>query len=265
VLERPLEGVEAKIDRAGEHLERVRDDSRRFFEREPYRVTVDLEPETGWYVAHVRIKEQPPIALSVIVGEFAYECISALNHAVWQLASRKRGRIKVEGIKEQIQFPIALSPSRFAEKGLIKNGHVSKKAVAVISELQAYQGWRGEAGAETHPLSVLKELADSDKHRVLAPQLGSVDFGKLTWEWNPGARDPEEIDHLRRGQSLDDGTQLKRIRFRVGNDKAKVHVDGDLSPEIAFGAGEWAIHIRNLESGLVNMKRCLNRLATLFP
>lgn len=265
--EPPLAGIEAKLQRAGEHVERLQADVRQFLEREPYRVTVDFEPEIDWHIAKTRIVEQPPLSLSVIFGEFAYECISALNHAVWQLAARKRGRIKVEAIKDEIQFPVALSPESFKRKGLIKLCHVSQAAVAIIEELQPYNRWNRLQGAE-HPLALLKAAADADKHRVLAPSWGSVALRNLEWVLDPGPGDPvrEVVGRfiVSRDATLDDGTKAMGIRFDVANDQAKVRMEGDLAPEIALGAGEYMVSLLDIQHLALFMNRCLDRLGTLF-
>lgn len=266
MTEGPLAGAETKLARAREHLKRLRSESTRFLEGDPYRIVVDFDAKSGWYFIKARIVEQAPVELSVTVGEFAYECVSALNHAVWQLAARKRGRLKIEGkkLRDQIQFPVAYSRERFMEKGIIKQGHVSQAAVAVIHELQPYYRFNGKARAKTHSLSLLKALADSDKHRVLAPRLGSLDLGPLIVGWDPVAGEPRQRYFPRKHRTLDDGTKLMQIRFGVGNAQANVHVQGDLSPEIAFGTGEFLIGLGHLDNAAAYMDTALRKLGTLF-
>jgi hypothetical protein len=267
VTERPLEGAEVKLRRAREHLERLGTESADFLESDPYRVVVEFDSKSGWYLVKARIIEHAPIEMSVTVGEFAYECISALNHIVWQLAARKRGRRKIEGkqLREQIQFPVATSSERFLEKGLVKNGHVSKAALTVIGELQPYFRWNGEARAKSHSLWVLKELADADKHRVPAPRWGSLDLGNLSLAWDPNAAEPRSWPVPRRLRTLNDGACLQRVRFGVGNDIANVHVEGDPAPEITFGTADFLVGPRDLAAANFYMGRALGKLGALFP
>ncbi len=267
-MERPLDGVEAKLQRAGEHLERLEADARTFLEREPYRVAVDYDAKIDHHVGKARIIEEPPLTLSVTVGEFAYECISALNHAVWQLAARKRGRHKVEAIKRQVELPVALSRQRFLEKPVIKHRHVSKAAITVLDELQPYHRWRGFEGAR-HPLWLLKEMSDSDKHRVLAPRWGSIGIRGLKWVLDRSPDDPPRTLRsrwiIRPDSTLEDGTNVMGIQFDIANEQAKVRVEGDLSPEISLGAGEYMVTLRDIRLLALFMNRCLERLSTLFP
>ncbi len=266
--ERPLEGVEAKLERAREHSERLQADALAFSKRDPYRVTVEFDPETDWHIAKAWIIEEPPLALSVIFGEFAYECISALNHAVWQLAARKRGRSKVEAIKREVQFPVALTPERFAKEPVIQRRHVSKATVAVLDGLQPYHRFGALVGSE-HPLALLKAAADADKHRVLAPRWGSVRLQDLEWVLNPSPGDPvrQVVERfiVPRDQTLEDGAKVMGIRFDPANDQAKVDVQGDLAPEIALGAGDFMVSLGELRYLQTYAARCLDRLRTLFP
>lgn len=265
MIEAPLAGAEVKLNRAREHLKRLRSESAEFLEGDPYRLIVEFDPKSGWHFVKARIVEEAPVELGVTVGEFAYECISALNHVAWQLAARKRGRIAVEKIKREVQFPVALSPQAFEKEPLIARGHISKAAVAVLHELQPYHRFNGVTRATTHSLALLKELADSDKHRVLAPRWGSLDLGKLRLGWTGAADSPEGGPYRRKYKTVGDGARLMRIRFAVGNDEAKVYVDGDLAPEIAFGAGGFLLGTGHLDSAIGYMGRAMQRLATLFP
>ncbi|HST34930.1 MAG TPA: hypothetical protein VLJ80_15575 [Solirubrobacteraceae bacterium] len=266
--ERPLAGVEAKLERAREHVERLEADALAFVERDPYRITVEYDVESDWHIAKAWIIEEPPLALSVVFGEFAYECVSALNHAIWQLAARKRGRSKVEAIKREVQFPVALTPKRFLKEPVIQHRHVSKAAIAVLNELQPYKRFGALVGSE-HPLALLKAAADTDKHRVLAPRWGSVRLQDIHWVLNPSRSDPSRKTIGRfivpRNQTLEDGTNVMGIRFDSANAQAKVDVEGDLAPDIALGAGEFMVSLRDIRYFSEYMSLCLKRLATLFP
>jgi hypothetical protein len=263
----PLAACRAKLTRAREHLKRLRTESARFLKTDPYRLVVDFDAQSGWYFVKARIVEEAPVELSVTVGEFAYECVSALNHAAWQLAGRKRGRVKIESqkLREQIQFPVALSRESFKQKALIKHRHVSKAAVAVINELQPCYRFDALPRAKMHPLAILKQLADSDKHRVVAPTWGSIDLGKLMVRWDPSASEPESQHFPRKYRTLGNDAKVMKVRFGIGNDIANVYVDGDLAPEIAFGAGDFLVGPRDLDHASGYMGRAIDRLATLFP
>jgi hypothetical protein len=261
VLEDPLEGTKAKLERADEHLQALHTESKRFLKRKPYAFTVDFESEAGWYVVRSQIIEQPPIKLAVLVGEVAYECISALNHAVWQLAARKRGRHKVEEIRREIQFPVALTPGKFREEPVIRKKHISAAAITVLDELQPHDA--KHRPPNQHSLFVLKEIADADKHRVLVSRFAEVRLGGLKLDWSNASSDPEIIDAPISGKWLEDGTELTRLRF-AGENKPEVRVTGDPAPAILFGTREFSVAIRDLNTATAYMRHAVERLTSLF-
>jgi hypothetical protein len=137
----------------------------------------------------------------------------------------------------------------------------------IHDELQPYQRWQLFEGT-SHPLALLKEAADSDKHRVLAPTWGSVALRNLEWVLDPSPADPvrEAIGRfiVSSDQTLDDGTKVMGIRFDVANDQAKVRMQGDLTPEISLGAGEYMVTLRDVRLLERFMAFCRDRLGTLF-
>jgi hypothetical protein len=261
VLEDPLEGTKAKLERAREHLQALHRESRDFLDGEPYLFPVDYETEGGCYVVRAKIVRQPPIKLAVLVGEFAYECISALNHAVWQLAARKRGRHKITGIKREVQFPVALAPHLFEQEAVISRKHVSTEVIAVLNELQPYSA--PHIAPEHHSLTALKDIADADKHRVLVSRFAEVQLGGLALEWGPVSSQPEILDPPIPENLLDDGTEITRLRF-AGGEQPEVHVTGDPTPAILFGAGDFSVAIRDLDNASAFMQRAVSRLSSLF-
>jgi hypothetical protein len=267
VTEHPLDGAEAKIARAWEHSKTLRTEIRAFIKREPYRVAVDFDPKSGWHIAHLRAPEEPPLRLSIIAGEMAYEYISALNHVIWELAARKMGRKRVWNHRMSVQFPVTTSPEIFAKQALVRKRYISKPALAVVETLQPYSGPNGQAGAFSHPLWLTKEVADSDKHRILAPRITQLILKELEYDWDETAATDPDIERLiSPGQILDDGTELGRVRFAVGNAEAKVRVShGEIPVDILFGSGKWALSVRDFGNTHAYVNAALRRLAPLFP
>lgn len=266
MADHPLDGAEAKVARAWEHRKALRAEISRFLKTDPYPVVVDLDPQTGWHVARLRVLKEPPLLFSIIAGEMAYEYVSALNHLVWELAARKLGRKKVWKYRMGIQFPIAASPESFLKPVLVRKQYVSKRALAIIESLQPYNGRDGLPGAQSHSLLLLKNVADSDKHRILAPRLTRITIGDLEFEWDRSvASGPEVEPLLQPGQGLYDGTELERIRFSSGNDQANVRVDRQLPIDILLGSGEWALTLGDFGNAHAAMHRALRHLEPLFP
>lgn len=224
-----------KLRRATEHLDAVTAEITAFLDRDPYRIAVEFERDTGWWVAKARIAEEPGPRLSVLVGEIAYECLSALNHLVWELAARKGGRRNVFKIKAQVQFPIALSEQAWNDNALVHHARVSKTALALIERSQPYNGPDGPKGAAAHPLQLIKEIADADKHRVLAGVFSRARHSGVILDWDTSrASGPHTETVTAPGRPLYHGTPIARIRFAHANEEANVRVRGKPPLEILF-------------------------------
>lgn len=262
-----LEAAYAKRDRAREHLEALEMEADEFLGGYPYRVSVDLDAERRWYVASAKIIEEPSPRFSVLLGEIAYECISALNHLVWELAARKQGRKRVLKLKRSIQFPVCASPRHFAQQAVVKDRLVSRDATAVLAALQPYEALYDSRLRPNESIRWIKDIADTDKHRVLARGFGELVLDELEWEWDETRADgPIEEGLLGPDQPIDNGTKIGRIRFRSGHRHAAVHVDRQPGADILFDTGEERVRIRNMEGALEWLdRRALPWFAALFP
>jgi hypothetical protein len=268
VREHPLDGVQGKIERAWEHQRKLRSEIKAFKASKPYSVDVRFDPSSGWHVARLRVASEPPVRLSIIAGEMAYEYISALNHVAWELAARKLGRKRAWKCRLSIQFPVTMGPEQFDKQLLAKKGLVSKQALSVMRRLQPYTGPDGEKGARRHPLWLLKELADADKHRVLAPRVSSLVLRELEYDWDaPKAGEDFRIQRLLRpGERLYDGKALGRIRFATRNAKGRVSVKhGDILIDVLFETDDWMLTTTDFGRAHAFMTSALKALAPLFP
>jgi hypothetical protein len=263
-----LDAANFKLRRATEHLHTLTEEMLGFRKRDPYAVTVDFEPDTGWWVAKAQVREEPSPRLSVLVGEIAYECLSALNHLVWELAVRKIGRNKAAkgSVRNFVQFPVATSPANWAEIPLVRKQPVSKKALGLMEGLQPYNGRDGQAGVSSHPLSLIRDVANADKHRVLAVAFAYAEFSGIRWTWDTEHADGPESEWLvKKGQRLDYGSPLSRIRFGTGNAEANVGVEGKPTADVVFSTEHWSIQHRTLLRCTTWSTRAWQTLAPLFP
>lgn len=265
-----LEAARAKLQRARQDLTTLDQDVARFFGSEPYRIEVQFDTDSGWYIAYLRIQTEPPAALSVHVGAMAHQCYSALNHVVWKLVVRKIGLRRAEQNRMRIAFPLCATPDHFNESVVAKN--VSRAARNLLESMQPYHR------NTRHPLALLKELADADKHRVLAPSYGVghlsdvLDGSALSWD-ESAAVDPvlERIIPISRNpfkvpaNPINDGDTLVRVRFGSGNDRAKLVVREQPTVGLIFESDSVGIPLEQLRSFVDTAEVCLARLAMLFP
>jgi hypothetical protein len=142
---------------------------------------------------------------------------------------------------------------------------VSRQALAVFESLQPYKGNLGPAAARGHPLAIIKELADADKHRVLAAAYGRMGFAGVRLQWDSGPTGPQIRRVARTNRMLKRGAQLARIRFETGNEQANVRVDPQPALEILFETDNWTITVQHVANGFGAALTCLDAFRTLFP
>jgi hypothetical protein len=262
-----LEAAYAKRDRAREHLDTLEDEADEFMRGYPYRIAVKVDPDSGWYTARLKIEEEPPPRLGILVGEVAYECISALNHLVWELAARKQGRNRIWEIKQRVQLPVCKGPAHFAEQALVKGRLVSRDALAKIEGLQPYRTpdqrpWLKPNAA----LADLKAIADADKHRILARGFGDLRLDEIQWFWDEQKAFAPVVEYLSGDGVLEDGADISRIRFETGNRHAGVDVDRQPGADILFATDSGDLSILDIAGAWTWLDRlALPLLAPLFP
>lgn len=166
-MSHPLDGPIAKVDRAHEHLIAFDKIRRVFLDSDPYRVDVQLDAEKRRHVYRLEVRELPPISLGILLGDFAHNLRSALDHLAWQLALL--GPTAPDPLTD---FPIYVSGSyggymRFkGRKRLAGNLPVAIRD-DVMSEIDSLQPYRG--GDSVALLALLYWLSNTDKHKIVLP------------------------------------------------------------------------------------------------
>ncbi len=156
----PLDDCRAKITRANEHLAALTRAVEDFLARDPYDLIQRDDPRTGEHVICVRVRENPPSAtLAALVGDLAQNLRSALDYL-----SQRLVRANGQASSHATEFPIFLDASRYPSDAPRKTRGMSTAAMAVLERLQPFNG----ATPDRHPLWLLHELNNADKHRQLS-------------------------------------------------------------------------------------------------
>ena len=149
-----MPGIRAKIDRAMEHLLKLNEELHRYLDLDPIALVRQIQPDGETSAIAVQLTTQPPVLLSVLVGEIAHQLRSAVDHIAYGLVLAAGNTPTT-----RTSFPVCKSrPNRLAV-----HGGVSNEALSRIDELQPYQ----QDDPTAHPLYVLNELWNVDKHRTL--------------------------------------------------------------------------------------------------
>lgn len=229
----PLDGIEAKIVRAGEHLKAIGEECEAFINAgTTFSVTSGYEADRRAWVQRIKVLEQPPLRLGVLVGDFVHNVRCALDHLAFALTELDGG------VPDRFtQFPIATSKSAF-------DGMAARRIPALTPEHRALieraQPFSGSHGVEAHPLTWLQELSNADKHHVV--QTTYLYLGDQRWKpmrYQTPDHGPSPIKRIlvaEPGTQISDGSALVILEFA---DHAEVPVSVDLGGkfriDVAFG------------------------------
>jgi hypothetical protein len=166
---------ELKMRRAVEHLHAFNQTVYWWLRDHPYRIEQEIDAETGSAQVVVRAIRQPPERLSLMLGDAIQNFRSGLDHLVVDLARAHSGGHLMPRVESDLQFPITTSRTEFkaAYTARARLGCVPPRAAAFIQRMQPYR--RGIDPA-AHPLWLLQQLSNIDKHRRL-PLLMAVVSG----------------------------------------------------------------------------------------
>lgn len=160
-----LEPIRTKFARAWDHLEVIHEELVVYHGGDATGIDREFNPQTRQRTYRFRIIRPLPPTVAILVGEALYNLMSGLDHLANLLTP--------EGA-EPTTFPIFKNRSRFQRTGrdgtfIPKSGEfrirdMPCEAKRLVREVQPYQ--RGN-DSQAHPLWLLHELANHDKHHAL--------------------------------------------------------------------------------------------------
>lgn len=164
---------ELKLDRAIRHWQSFNEEVDAWLESEPYCLIHESDIRSGETLLLVELLRPAPPELASIIGDCLHNLRSALDNLAYELAVAHTGEPLPKSIEGDSGFPILFRDRDTKEpakrvKRMIRGIH--PKAQMIIEELQPHYPDDKEFSA--HPLSVLNELSNKDKHRF--PHLGIV-------------------------------------------------------------------------------------------
>lgn len=236
-----LAGVVAKFNRSRQQFDVLRSEIGEFFEQDPrpHHSRGYFDPEAWEWIERFQIREAPPLRFGVVLGDCLHNLRSALDHLICQLTLLEGGTM---ADCEKTQYPIASkSEEQFEGIADYRIPMLSKRHRAMVKQTQPY---RAGDDASAHPLSVLAELSNADKHRVLNPTFSVMksDAAKVlsgvAGNYQGDGTDPAKSWRmLDRGSRLEHGTAWLRVGFdrEILAEMPRVEVCGLLHTGLAFG------------------------------
>ena len=186
-MKSPLFGIEAKLNRAKEHLDVLDDEIGAYLRDKPYRIVGEQHSE-GNYWHHdifLEVAAFPPDDIwGPLIGDAVHNLRSALDHLAWKVALPEAR----SNTPRLIEFPIFLDdPAKDPEvRGALtaQLKRLRPESHAVIQGAQPYK-----TGDSLHPLWLLQKLWNTDKHRTLHTSgfvLGVPSADSEVWDMEVG-------------------------------------------------------------------------------
>jgi hypothetical protein len=233
-LRASLDGPRAKLERARHHLEALHDSIRAYTETDTHNFIHEIDPETGDQIVRIRILREPDNpGWGLIIGDFAHNLRSALDHLVWQLVI-----LSGNEPSRANQFPIAHCPADYwlskGRKASMRDRMLKGVAAPHRAMIDFVQPYMGEDPKET-TLAHLHWLSNVDKHQVIHGGIvrvvepteelfdyrvsGAGGFADMSVETGP----------------LEDGAEVARINMWATKPDAQVEMDASFPVYIGFG------------------------------
>ena len=171
-----MSGHKAKLSRARELYQELDGYIRTYLSDKEHRpsLAVRLDStthESVLFVYHVPSLDEFFERVSLLVGDIVHNLRCALDHLIHHLALRNSG----DNLKhpERTQFPIADNPTAYQTQAQRYLQEIAPEHQSIIESFQPYHVMDAnvQVGDYFHPLALLRDLSNFDKHRLLTPIL----------------------------------------------------------------------------------------------
>jgi hypothetical protein len=216
----PLRRVEGKLTRAKSENERLGRETTESLSRRPdefYRLVPEFDLDASECRLRVKKVAEPPLEQwEPVLGEIIHSLRSALDLLAYQLAMLHKPD---EPPPPGTEFPIFIDPEQFGANrkgsGAYKIRGLSETARTAIEALQPY-------GSPYHPLWVLQQLSNGDKHR-----LGVLIVSDIAHPIVNGPRWTNAVELSSRWERgpYKDGVVIARYRLRFTGGEPGVQVE----------------------------------------
>lgn len=165
-----LSSVNAKLDRAEEHLRAFQQEQATWGNRETQEVIRKVNADFTQWSWFLSVKRQPDFRRSsLIFSDCVHALRCALDHLAYAVAIHKhKGPTEID-VSDGFMFPLAHNEGRFKkaikDKGL---GILGDPVLDAIKLVQPYVRFRFERdGRKFSTLGLLRDLDNHDKHRIV--------------------------------------------------------------------------------------------------
>lgn len=221
----------AKLAQARKHLDTLDNEIVLFDKSDPYSAGTYYDAKDEGYIARIHVSRDLPPEWSLIVGDMLHNMRSALDNLAYALVVAHSGK-PTEQEARNIQFLVCDGPGEFKDRCARYLGKMSTGTQATIEGLQPYNavtpGYR-------HPLSVVRDLSNVDKHRHIILTRATAEMSSIVLE-GPGL--PPGTTVVGFQGPFEEGTEIARWKYVGGPPyNPEVKMTGYLAVVIAFARG----------------------------
>ncbi|MHB8703262.1 MAG: hypothetical protein ACYC8W_03800 [Candidatus Tyrphobacter sp.] len=182
-LKLDLSQSRAKVARARIHLEsllrNIHDPAGPIYKDTAYAIRVSQIDKNGWCFIALTPRKLGKHELGVIVGDLVHCLRSALDYIVAALAKKSKAKRT-----EKHQFPIFTSEIRYNKRAGDKSSAVPSGCISGVkiglALLHGVQPFHRKKNSFSHPLNILRELSNSDKHHIVAASIPHAIESRIT-------------------------------------------------------------------------------------
>lgn len=180
----PFDSCLLKIRRAEQHFQTLREEIGDWNRIQRSSLDKETDPEGREHVVWLNVEPLPSLEkLSLITGDCIHNLRCAIDHFVYTLAIIDTGA-NPPPHWDALQFPIVDSPEKFPSQQQRRLSGLNRHSVTLIERAQPYNRPNAEGGPPL--LSLLRELDNADKHRLLNVALFHMSNGEVRLPGPPG-------------------------------------------------------------------------------
>lgn len=172
-----LTHVRAKLARAQEHRQAIKNEIGTWIDRAPYSVTTEANADCTRYSIILRVNEPATLQRwTLMFSDCLNNIRAALDYLVYAIACREAAP-NPPSDEGTLAFPITDCSTKFNEAVSRRRlGNISAPVRAAIERVQPYN----RPHKELPPLlAILRDLNNTDKHRLLRLAYGTVASGNI--------------------------------------------------------------------------------------
>jgi hypothetical protein len=207
-----LTSVNAKLGRAQEHFETVTNEVRTWLDPCPYRLVQQINADCTRYSFMLKVVKEPPLQhWSLVIADCINNLRCALDHFVYAIAIHEAKGVIPPPNGGSLYFPICSSSKEFESDRVQRR--IRTLSATVRTEIKAMQPYNRPHKVFPSLLSILQDLDNANKHRLLRLAFATFGQGKASFTL-PDAGPGPICDMFVRYGELKDGAEVHSLVFK---------------------------------------------------